>query len=140
MEDWALIRRLVADGVPQRQVARQLGIARATVARAVASQGPPKYERAAGPNSFMAVEVQVRGLLAEHPELPGTVLAERVGWTGSITWFREQVRPLRSHYRRPDPADRLEHVAGDVVQCDLWFPRRRSRPVCAMRSRCSPCW
>ncbi|MBU4336931.1 MAG: DDE-type integrase/transposase/recombinase [Actinobacteria bacterium] len=29
---------------------------------------------------------------------------------------------MRSHYRRPDPADRLEHVAGDVVQCDLWFP------------------
>lgn len=85
MEDWALIRRLVADGVPQRQVARQLGIARATVARAVASQGPPKYERAAGPNAFMAVEVQVRALLADHPELPGTVPAERVGWTGSIT-------------------------------------------------------
>ena len=36
MEDWALIRRLVADGVPQRQVARDLGIGRATVARAVA--------------------------------------------------------------------------------------------------------
>ena len=26
MEDWALIRRLVADGVSQRQVARDLGI------------------------------------------------------------------------------------------------------------------
>ena len=37
MEDWALIRRLVADGVPQRQVARDLGIGRSTVARAVAS-------------------------------------------------------------------------------------------------------
>jgi Trp operon repressor len=37
VEDWALIRRLVADGVPQRQVARDLGIGRATVARAVAS-------------------------------------------------------------------------------------------------------
>ena len=28
MEDWALIRRLVADGVPQRQVARDVGIGR----------------------------------------------------------------------------------------------------------------
>jgi DNA invertase Pin-like site-specific DNA recombinase len=45
VEDWALIRRLVADGVPQRQVARQLGIGRSTVARAVASAVPPKYER-----------------------------------------------------------------------------------------------
>jgi DNA invertase Pin-like site-specific DNA recombinase len=41
VEDWALIRRLVADGVPQRQVARQLGIGRSTVARAVASHVPP---------------------------------------------------------------------------------------------------
>lgn len=122
MEDWALIRRLVAEGVPQRQVARDRGISRATVARAVASVGPPKYERAVGVNSFTAFDARVRVLLAEHPELPGTVLAERVGWTGSITWFREQVRPLRAVYRRPDPADRLEHCPGDVVQCDLWFP------------------
>lgn len=31
MEDWALIRRLVAEGVLQRQVARDLGIGRETV-------------------------------------------------------------------------------------------------------------
>ena len=122
MEDWALIRRLVAGGVPQRQVAKQLGVARATVARAVGSAGPPKYERVAGANAFTPFEARVRVLLAEHPDLPGTVLAERVGWSGSITWFREQVRPLRAAYRRPDPADRLEHLPGDVVQCDLWFP------------------
>ncbi len=125
MEDWALIRRLVADGVPQRQVAKDLGIARATVARAVALAGPPKYQRAAGPNAFTAYEPAVRALLAEHPDLPATVLAERVAWTGSITWFREHVAPLRAPYRRPDPADRLVHAPGDVVQCDLWFPAVR---------------
>lgn len=120
-----MIRRLVAEGVTQRQVARELGIARDTVARAVASVGPPKYERAVGPNAFTPFEARVRVLLAEHPELPGTVLAQRVGWSGSITWFREQVRPLRAQYRRPDPADRLEHAPGEVVQCDLWFPPAR---------------
>lgn len=35
---------------------------------------------------------------------------------GSITWFREQVRPLRAAYRRPDPADRLEHVPGKLLR------------------------
>lgn len=40
-----VIRRLVADGVPLRQVARQLGVARATVDRAGSSERPPKYER-----------------------------------------------------------------------------------------------
>jgi hypothetical protein len=42
VEDWALIRRLIADGVPQPQVARDLGIGRSTVERALASDRPPK--------------------------------------------------------------------------------------------------
>ncbi len=79
MEDWALIRRLVADGVPQRQVARDLGIGRATVARAVASDGPPKYERPAVPTSFTPFEPAVRQLLVTTPDMPATVIAERVG-------------------------------------------------------------
>src|SRR2546421_390379 len=41
VEDWALIRRLVADGGPQRQGARQLGIGRATGGRGGAAAGPP---------------------------------------------------------------------------------------------------
>jgi DNA invertase Pin-like site-specific DNA recombinase len=65
VEDWALIRRLVADGVPQPQVARQLGIGRSTVARAVASAVPPKYERKPVATSFAAFEPRVRALLAE---------------------------------------------------------------------------
>ncbi|MFF5993100.1 IS21 family transposase [Prauserella flavalba] len=125
VEDWALIRRLVADGVPRRQVARQLGIGRATVDRAVASDRPPKYERRPVPTAFTPFEARVRAILAEHPEMPATVIAERVGWTGSITWFRDNVRRLRPGYRRPDPADRLVWEAGDAAQCDLWFPPKR---------------
>ena len=125
MEDWALIRRLVADGVPQRQVARDLGIGRATVARAVASDRPPKYERPAVSTAFTPFEPLVRQLLIEHPDMPGTVIAERVGWAGSITWFRDNVRSLRPQYRPVDPSDRLTWLPGDAAQCDLWFPPRR---------------
>jgi transposase len=125
VEDWALIRRLVADGVPQRQVARQLGIGRSTVARALASEVPPKYERRPVPTSFSPFEARVRALLAEFPEMPATVIAERVGWEGSISWFRENVGRLRPQYRRPDPADRLSWAPGDAAQCDLWFPPGR---------------
>jgi hypothetical protein len=64
-------------------------------------------------------------LLADKPEMPATVLAERVGWTGSITWFRQNVKRLRPDYRRVDPADRLSWEPGDAAQCDLWFPPRR---------------
>lgn len=125
MEDWALIRRLVADGVPQRQVARDLGVGRATVARAVASDGPPKYARPAVPTSFTPFEPHVRELLRRTPDMPATVLAERVGWTGSITWFRENVRRLRPDHWPVDPSDRLTWLPGDAAQCDLWFPPRR---------------
>jgi len=120
-----LIRRLVADGVPQRQVARDLGIGRSTVARALASEGPPKYERPAVTTSFTPFEPAVRQLLIATPDMPATVLAERVGWTGSITWFREHVRRLRPDHRPVDPADRLIWLPGDAAQCDLWFPPKK---------------
>ena len=122
LEDWALIRRLVADGVPQRQVARDLAIGRSTVARAVASTSPPKYERLERPTSFSPFEERVRAMLAEHPQMPATVIAERVGWSGSITWFRDNVARLRPEQRPVDPADRLVWEPGDAAQCDLWFP------------------
>jgi IS30 family transposase len=38
LEDWALIRRLAAEGVPKAQIARRLGIARGTVISAVKSE------------------------------------------------------------------------------------------------------
>ncbi|WP_033107586.1 IS21 family transposase [Microbacterium profundi] len=122
VEDWALIRRLVADGVPRRQVAQDLGIGRATVDRAVVSDRPPKYERRSVPTAFTPFERRVRVMLEEHPDMPATVIAERVGWDGSITWFRDNVRQLRPQYRRIDPVDRLEWAPGDAAQCDLWFP------------------
>jgi len=120
-----LIRRLVADGVPRRRVARQLGIGRATVDRALASDRPPKYERPPVSTSFTPFEARVRELLAETPDMPATVIAERVDWPGSITWFRDNVRLLRPDYRRLDPADRLVWEPGDAGQCDLWFPPKK---------------
>jgi hypothetical protein len=125
VEDWALIRRLVTDGVPQRQVARDLGIGRSTVERAVASDRPPKYERPVVPTTFTPFEPLVRQLLIATPDMPATVIAERVGWTGSITWFRDNVRRLRPEHRPVDPADRLIWLPGDAAQCDLWFPPRK---------------
>jgi hypothetical protein len=125
LEDWALIRRLAADGVPKARIAARLGISRTTVVKAVASEGPPQYVRAAAPTSFTPFEVRVRELLEDDADLPATVIAERVGWTGSITWFRENVKRLRPEHRKVDPADRLTWEPGDAAQCDLWFPPRK---------------
>ncbi len=125
MEDWALIRRLAGDGVPNAAIARRLGVSRTTVIKAVSSDAPPRYERTPVETSFVAFEPRVRALLTVNPDLPATVIAERVGWAGSITWFRENVKRLRPEHRLVDPADRIEWAAGDATQCDLWFPPKR---------------
>ncbi|BDX29654.1 transposase [Mycobacterium antarcticum] len=99
-----------------------MGIARDTVAGALASDVPPKYERRAVTPAIDTVEPRIRALLSAYPGMPATVIAERIGWTGSISWFRERVRAVRPEYLPADPVDRLEHPPGRVAQCDLWFP------------------
>jgi len=121
-----LIRRLAADGVPHTRIAERLGISRNTVTRAVKSTEPPKYERApVVETSFTPFESRVRALLMDTPDMPATVLAERVGWQGSSSWFRENVARLRPEQQRPDPADRLVWSPGEAAQCDLWFPPKK---------------
>lgn len=74
MHDWALIRRLYASGgLSQAQIARQLGISRNTVAKAIASTDPPSYLRAPVETSFEPFVQQVRDLLADTWSMPATV-------------------------------------------------------------------
>jgi hypothetical protein len=71
---------------------------------------------------FDGFEQPVRALLKEFPSMPATVIAERVGWEGSASWFRKKIAVLRAEYAPADPADRIVYSAGDQAQCDLWFP------------------
>jgi transposase len=123
VEDWALIRRLhLAEGESMRSIAARLGISRNTVAKAVSAEGPPTYVRVPQDSGIKAVEPAIRALLKENPRMPATVLAERVGWSGSPAWFRENVARIRPEYAPADPADRISYEPGDQAQCDLWFP------------------
>lgn len=82
MEDWAEVRRLHrAEGLKIRAIARRLGISKNTVKKALASDVPPRYERARKGSIMDAVEPQIRALLAEFPDLSSTVIMERIGWS-----------------------------------------------------------
>ncbi|MEU6261877.1 IS21 family transposase [Saccharopolyspora shandongensis] len=123
VEDWAEIRRLHrAEGMSIKAITRRLGISRNTVRKALASHAPPRYVRAGKGSIVDAVEPQIRALLAEFPEMPTSVIMERVGWARGKTVFFDRVNQLRPLYRPPDPASRTEYESGELAQCDLWFP------------------
>ena len=123
MEDWAEIRRPHrSEQMPIRAIARKLGIGRNTVRRALEADRPPKYERAPKGSIVDAVEPQIRQLLATWPDMPSTVIAERIGWQNSVRVLRKRVAVLRPLFTPPDPASRTTYQAGELAQCDLWFP------------------
>jgi transposase len=125
VEDWVEIRRLHrAEQMPIRAIARKLGISRNTVRRELADNEPLKYRRDPKGSIVNAVEPQIRELLEQWPEMPATVIAERIGWSRGMTVLKERVRELRPAYRPVDPASRTVYEPGEVAQCDLWFPPR----------------
>src|SRR5687767_12058068 len=93
VEDWAEIRRLRrAECLPIAEIARVLRISRNTVKSALASDGPPKYQRAPAGSVVDEVEPRIRELLAVYPRMPATVIAERIEWEYSIRTLSERVR------------------------------------------------
>jgi transposase len=125
MEEWAEIRRLHrSEGMAIKAIARRLGLARNTVRAALAADVPPRYVRAPGGSRADAFEPAIRALLAQFPEMPATVIGERIGWEHAASVLRARVAELRPLYRPADPADRTVYAAGEIVQCDLWFPGR----------------
>jgi transposase len=123
VEDWAEIRRLRrSEGVSISEIARLMGCSRNTVKAALASDGPPKYQRARSGLLVDGYEPRIRELLAAFPRMPATVIAERVGWPFSIRTLSGRVAELRPAYLPPDPASRTAYAAGEIAQCDFWFP------------------
>jgi len=123
VEDWAEIRRLSkSEGLSIKEIARQVGVARNTVRSALRSDEPPAYRREGSGSIVDAVEPEIRRLLKQFPQMPATVMAERIGWTRSLTVFKDRVRELRPMYLPPDPSGRTEYRPGELAQWDLWFP------------------
>ncbi len=123
VEDWAEIRRLYrAEGVAIKEIARRVGVARNTVRAALASDRPPTYERVRRGSVVDAYEPAIRALLAGAPRMTAPEIADRIGWPHSMSPLKKRLTVIRPQYLGLDPADRTEYAAGQVAQCDLWFP------------------
>ena len=123
VDDWAEIRRLHrAEGLSIRAIARVRGVSRNTVRNALQADGPPRYQRRPAGSIVDVAEPRIRELLAAYPQIPATVIAERIGWQNSVRVLSGRVAELRPLYLPPDPAGRTVYLAGEIAQHDFWFP------------------
>jgi transposase len=113
VQQWAEIRRLVlVEGRSQREVARLTGLARDTVARAVASEAPPRYARAPAGSKLDPFKDWICEQLRSDPGIQSLRLREmaiELGYAGGKTIFDDFVREVRPTVPGPShvPADRL---------------------------------
>ena len=128
VQQWAEVRRLVlVEGLSQRQVARRLGLARATVARAVASEAPPRYSRVLVGSKLDPFKDWICERLREDPRFQAQrlrELASELGYEGGKTIFDDYVREVRPRFLVRRTFQRTVYRPGELVQCDLWEPRQ----------------
>jgi transposase len=106
--------------VSQRQIAKRLGIHRRTVARALASDAPPRYVRAPAGSQLDRLMPVIERVLNEWPEIKAPRLTELLrdehGYAGSVDLVRRKLQTLRPPVERA--AQRTGYRPGQVVQFD----------------------
>jgi transposase len=111
---------MARDGVSQREIARRLGINRRTVARALASDEPPRYVRAPSGSILDPLMPVISRVIEEWPEMKAPRLTELLrdehGYEGSVDLVRRRLQGLRPREERP--AQRTGYRPGQVVQFD----------------------
>jgi transposase len=120
---WHDARRLFRDGWTKTAIAATLGMSRNTVADLVASEMPPRYERAPGGSMLDGFADAVAAMLAEDPTVPATVVLERLrplGYVGGITILKERVAKLRPQFRAARSYQRTTYFPGELAHLDWW--------------------
>jgi len=97
LEAWTTIRYLHNCGTSIRQIARQLGISRNTVRRALACDAPPQYHRKAQPHELDAYAEEIREMVVLKKFIGSRILRELrlKGYTGSSSSFYRYLKRFR---------------------------------------------
>jgi transposase len=127
VKQWAEVRRLhFVQGVGIRRIARDTGLSRATVRRALRSDSPPRYSRASRASKLEPHLVEVHRLLRLDPRLPATRIRELIaeqGYSGGRTILDDYLREVRPLFAPPPRTfQRTLYRPGEICQFDLWEP------------------
>lgn len=96
IELWHEIRRRRDEGVAIKAIARDLGVARNTVRRALSTDGPPgRRPRPPRASIVDPFEPLIVAELAANPHQSVAEIAQRVGWTRSTTVLKDRIRAIR---------------------------------------------
>ena len=122
VEEWAEIRRLhKVEGLSQRAISRRLGLNRRTVAKALASAEPLRYQRSARGSILDPHKPKIHALLAKDPKLSAVRIWELLrddGYPGQIGIVREFVHEIRPRYRPQPVFLRMEYRPAEYAQVD----------------------
>ena len=115
VEGWAEIRRLNrAEGLGSKpSPAGSASPATRFVPRCARIARRPMSARKG--SILNAVEPQILELLREFPDMPATVVAERVGWERSVRVLRDRAAELRPLFVPPDPCQRTDYRPGELA-------------------------
>lgn len=123
VEAWTTIRYLFAQGKGKRTIARELGISRNTVRRALARAEPPKYQRPPRPNPQLAPFTQEIQRMRGERFIGTRILRElrQWGYQGSRSALYSYLSQLKEEGPDPRVCLRYETQPGQQFQFD-WSP------------------
>jgi transposase len=123
VHEWAKVRELYREGVSKKAIARRLGMSRNTVARLVASEQPPRYERQRAGSQLDPFKGAVLEMLRTDASVPATVIREhlqRSGYGGGITILKEYLASVRPQFKQVPDFGRTVYLPGELLQADWW--------------------
>jgi transposase len=119
LEEWVDIVSLHRQGWGIKKTARELGISRNAVRRALLRGGPPEYHRDPRPSKLDPHKDYLVTRLTDFPDLPAITLFEEIrerGYVGGMSILKDFTYPYRR--RRREPVVRFETPPGHQAQVD----------------------
>lgn len=119
LEDWVMIKHMHKQGVPKTRIARELGLDRKTVRKAIGGDECPRHERQSGSSILDPYKDYIKQRLEKYDLTATRILREikEQGYPGSYTILKDYVRQVKGV--KPEPAFvRFETSPGEQAQMD----------------------